>query len=255
MDDLNGYPEPARDTRSECRVCGIPIPPRQKKCRLCLTEHLEADSTETETTSTTWSLVGVLHMLVEARSFLGAIAKGGAAASLLSSKHAELIVDDCTLIYDLREDLPPQLTRRWPSLPPATPVSASAGKELLEMAKFRSRSFEQSETIDDPALETHLYDESGSAMRSLQSVVDLLRDVDDDVWLVPVLALERDREPTESTNSYIDIPTHEFLECRDCERTTEHRVDMNETSVATEWDGPPIWTCQVCRSVRYGPQA
>ncbi|MFC6616270.1 hypothetical protein ACFQAS_15300 [Halopenitus salinus] len=255
MDDPYGYPDPASDTRSKCRSCGIPIPPRQKKCRLCLTEHLEEDAADTETPSTTWSLVGVVHMLVESRSFLGAIAKGGAAASLLASNHAEPTVDDCTLIYDLREDLSPQLTRRWPSLPPAAPVSTSGGQELLEMAQFRSRSFEQSEAIDGRALETHLYDETGSGMRTEQSVIDLLRDVDDDVWLVPVLALERDRESTDSANSYIDIPTREFLECRGCEKTTEHRVDMNETSVVTEWDGPPIWTCQVCRSVRYGPQA
>ncbi|MDZ7745887.1 MAG: hypothetical protein U5K28_04975 [Halobacteriales archaeon] len=55
-----------------------------------------------ETASATF--LGIVHLVVESTTFYGAVAKGGAAANLLSANEAEPAVDDYTLIHDLAED-------------------------------------------------------------------------------------------------------------------------------------------------------
>jgi len=71
--------------------------------------------------------LGIVHLVVESTTFYGAVAKGGAAANLLSANEAEPAVDDYTLIYDLDEAPARQLAEQWPSLPDAVQV-ASAGE-------------------------------------------------------------------------------------------------------------------------------
>jgi len=58
------------------------------------------------------------------------VAKGGAAANLLSANQAEPAVDDYTLIYDLDEAPARQLAEQWPSLPDAVQVSSAEGEGL-----------------------------------------------------------------------------------------------------------------------------
>jgi len=77
---------------------------------------------ERETASTTF--LGIVHLIVESTTFYGAVAKGGAAANLLSANEAEPAVDDYTLIYDLDEAPARQLVEQWPSLPDAVQVSS-----------------------------------------------------------------------------------------------------------------------------------
>ena len=54
--------------------------------------------------------------LVEAGMFDAAVAKGPAAASLLTSAPDEPF-DDCPLIDDLKDEPAPQITERWPHSP------------------------------------------------------------------------------------------------------------------------------------------
>lgn len=68
---------------------------------------------------------GVIHFLVESGTFYGAVTKGAAAATLLTSGRDEPI-DDCTLIYDLDDEPAPQLTERWPTLPAAVEVDLNS---------------------------------------------------------------------------------------------------------------------------------
>ena len=75
---------------------------RQTKCWFCLTNHLGSDATRTNESAST-TLLGIVHLVVESTTFYGAVAKGGAAANLLSTNEAEPAVDDYTLIYDLDE--------------------------------------------------------------------------------------------------------------------------------------------------------
>jgi len=94
-----GYPDAPTVTDGECRSCGASVPDGQTKCRFCLTNHLGSGATSTnETASTTF--LGIVHLIVESTTFYGAVAKGGAAANLLSANEAEPAVDDYTLIYD-----------------------------------------------------------------------------------------------------------------------------------------------------------
>jgi len=86
-----------------------------------------------ETASTTF--LGIVHLIVESTTFYGAVAKGGAAANLLSANEAEPAVDDYTLIYDLDEAPARQLVEQWPSLPDAVQVSSEEGEQLLSAAR------------------------------------------------------------------------------------------------------------------------
>src|SRR6056297_215354 len=97
-----GYPDAPTAADGECRSCGASVPAGQTKCRFCLTNHLGSDATSTNETSSTTCL-GIVHLVVESTTFYGAVAKGGAAAKLLSANEAEPAVDDYTLIYELDE--------------------------------------------------------------------------------------------------------------------------------------------------------
>jgi len=129
-----GYPDAPTVTDGECRSCGASVPDGQTKCRFCLTNHLGSGATSTnETASTTF--LGIVHLIVESTTFYGAVAKGGAAANLLSANEAEPTVDDYTLIYDLDEAPARQLVEQWPSLPDAVQVSSEEGEQLLSAAR------------------------------------------------------------------------------------------------------------------------
>jgi len=113
-----GYPNDATESNTECRSCGASVPDGQTKCRFCLTNHLESDAASTnESASTTF--LGIIHLIVESTTFYGAVAKGGAAANLLSANQAEPAVDDYTLIYDLDEA---RRAASWPSNGPHFPT-------------------------------------------------------------------------------------------------------------------------------------
>jgi hypothetical protein len=95
--------EPAT-TEGECRSCRMSITAGQTKCRFCLTNHLDDDATGTGESMKT-VLLRIVHVVVESTTFYGAVAKGGAAANLITSNDAELAVDDYTLCDDLDEAL------------------------------------------------------------------------------------------------------------------------------------------------------
>ena len=131
------YPAAPTVTDGECRSCGASVPDGQTKCRFCLTNHLGNDATSTgESASTT--VLGIVHLVVESTTFYSAVAKGGAAANLLSANEAEPAVDDYTLIYDLDEAPARQLAEQWPSLPDAVQVSSEEGEQLLRAARDRT---------------------------------------------------------------------------------------------------------------------
>ena len=73
--------------------------------------------TRTDETAST-AFLGIVHLVVESTTFYGAVAKGGAAANLLSANEAEPAADDYTLIYDL--DKVPAAS--WPSNGPHSPM-------------------------------------------------------------------------------------------------------------------------------------
>jgi len=94
-----GNPDGSTDTDRTCVSCGAPVASSQRKCRFCLEHELDAASAS-GAASSEQTLRGVIHFLVESGTFYGAVAKGTAAATLLTSTHDEPITD-CTLIYGL----------------------------------------------------------------------------------------------------------------------------------------------------------
>ncbi|MDQ2051649.1 hypothetical protein RBH26_14310 [Natronolimnohabitans sp. A-GB9] len=250
-----GYPDTPAETDTECRSCGAPIPADQTKCLFCLTNHLENSSSETDAPAPEWTLLGVVHMLVESSTFYGAVAKGGAAATLLASSVTGSTVDDCMIIYDLEDGPVAQLTNQWPVLPAAVQIKSADGEQLLAAARDRTRWSDQPHPAADSDHEptTYLYDEGGTGIRDEQRLTTLLDNAGDDAWLVPAIALQQAPQERETENQDSGIPTKERLECHQCGRTTDHRFSDHESVPDETWTGHAIWECQVCGTPRYGP--
>ncbi|WP_049804987.1 biosurfactant protein 1 [Natrinema pellirubrum] len=249
-----GYPDDTMATTTECASCGASIPASQTKCRFCLSNHLDAPTDDQDTPDSECDILHVIHALVESRTFYGAVAKGSAAASLLAKSASDPAVDDCQLIYDLDEEPAAQLADQWPSLPSATRVSSECGEQLLAAARERTTWTDTTQSRHDGERATFLYDETGSGVRDENRLAALLEDADDDVWLVPAIALQRFVTDASTGSMRRESPNREHLECRECNQETEHRFNEYETVPDDEWTGQPMWECQVCGTPRYGPE-
>ena len=248
-----GYPDGPTADATECDSCGASIPAGQSKCRFCLTNHLEgADDQDTSTAECT--LLHVVQLLVEASTFYGAVAKGSAAATLLAKGDDDPELDDCKLIYDLGEEPAPQLVDQWPSLPSATRVTSECGNQLLAAARERTAWTETTQSRHDGEHATFLYDETGSEVRTEARLASLREDADDDLWLVPAIALKESVDKTDTEQPRRERPNRTHLECRECDRETKHRFHEFEAVPDDEWTGQPMWSCQRCGTPRYGPE-
>ena len=249
-----GYPDDTMATTAECASCGTSIPAGQTKCRFCSTNHLDAPTDAQDTPDSECNLLHVIHALVESRTFYGAVAKGAAATNLLAKDSSDPAVDDCQLIYDLAEEPAAQLADQWPALPSATQVSSECGEQLLTAARERTTWTDTTQSRHDGEHATFLYDESGSGIRDEERLVTLREDADDDVWLVPAIALQRSVTDASTERSRCASPNRDHRECRECNRETEHRFNGFEDVPDDEWAGQPMWECQVCGTPRYGPE-
>jgi len=245
-----GYPDGTTETDRACVSCGASIPAGQRKCRFCLDHELDVAS-EAGAGDTEQTLRGVIQFLVDAGTFYAAVAKGAAAASLLTSAPDEP-VDDCTLIYDLEDEPAPQITEDWPTLPAATEVRSAAGDTLLSAARDRT-GWEVVNRKSRPQTEIpRVYDERGQGIRDESALEHTLGD-NDQLWIVPAIAVEAVPIETGSTSASAEIPTVTVLECQHCTTETEHRFSTHESLPDEAWTGQPIWECQVCGTGRYGP--
>jgi len=246
-----GYPDAPTVTDGECRSCGASVPDGQTKCRFCLTNHLGSDATGTDESAST-TFLGIVHLIVESTTFYGAVAKGGAAANLLSANGAKTAVDDYTLLYDLDEAPARQLAEQWPSLPDAVQVPSAEGEQLLRGARDRTgwHGQEASERQEQPP--TRLYDQRGDGIRDA-SRLDAVLDDADAVWLIPAIALTESAGEAAADRQVSSVPTTQELDCQNCGRATDHRFKTHESAPDEAWTGQPIWECRVCGSARYGP--
>ncbi|WP_251331536.1 hypothetical protein [Haloplanus pelagicus] len=249
---MGGTPDTPTATDGECRSCGAPIPDGQTKCRFCLTNHLGSDATSTDETAST-TFLGIIYLVVESTTFYGAVAKGGAAANLLSANEAEPAVDDYTLIYDLDEAPARQLAEQWPSLPDAVQVSSEEGERLLSAACDRTEWHGQGASERQEQAPTRLYDQRGDGIRNASRLTEVLDDAADAVWLVPAMVLTESAREDETDSQVSSVPTTEQLDCQNCGRATDHRFNTYESIPDESWTGQPIWECQVCVTARYGP--
>jgi len=250
--DMDYQDDPTAD-ETECNSCGASIPADQSKCRFCLTNHLEAaDGQDTSTAERT--LLHVIQLLVEASTFYGAVGKGSAAATLLAKADDDPVVDDCKLIYDLDEEPAPQLLDQWPSLPSATRVTSECGTQLLASARNRTPWTKTTQSCRDDKHATFLYEETGSGVRDEERLVTLRENADNDLWLVPAIALQESVDKTDTEQPRRERPNRTHLECRECGRETKHRFREFEAVPDDEWTGQPMWECQRCGTPRYGPE-
>jgi len=247
------YPDRTRSTRSECSSCGALIPANRTKCRFCLSNHLDGTSDDSPTPDTEWTLLHVVHLLVEASTFYAAVAKGAAAATLLTKVDRDPAIDDCLLIYDLDAEPAAQLTDKWPSLSEAVRVTSESGEQLLAAVRERTGQPESTQSWNVGANTTFLYDEGGRNVREEDQLTGLLESAEDDVWLVPAIALQRSVDDEHSDDRHPSVPSRAHLECCKCGRKTEHQFKEFESLPDDEWSGQPMWECQVCQSPRHGP--
>jgi len=247
-----GYPDEPSTTEVDCRSCGASVPDGQTKCRFCLTNHLGSGATSTDETAST-TFLGIVHLVVESTTFYGAVAKGGAAAKLLSANDAESAVDDYTLVYDLDETPARQLAEQWPSLPDAVQMSSEEGAQLLRAARDRTGWHGQGASERQGQAPTRLCDQRGNGIRDASCPTEVLDDADDAVWLVPAMALSESAGEAAAESQVSSVPTTQELDCRNCGRATNHRFKTHESVSDEAWTGQPIWECRVCGSDRYGP--
>jgi hypothetical protein len=247
------YPNRARATRSECFSCSASIPANRTKCGFCLSNHLDGTSDGSRPPDTEWTLLHVVHLLVEASTFYAAVAKGAVAARLLTKADRDPAVDDCQLIYDLDAEPAAQLADKWPSLPEAVRATSESGEQLLAAVRERMGQAESAHSRSDGVHTTFLYEEGGCGVRDEGRLTELLESAEDDVWLVPSIALQRSVDDDQSENRQPNVPSKTRLECRKCGRTTEHQFQEFESLSDDEWSGQPMWECQVCQSPCHGP--
>jgi hypothetical protein len=243
-----GYPDEPTAAATECGSCGASIPAGQMKCRFCLTNHLGNEAIGTDETADP-TLLGIIHLVVDSTTFYGAVAKGGAAATLLTSNDAEA-VDDYTLCYDLDDPPAHQLADRWPSLPDAVQRDSAEGEELLAAARDRIGWHGQEAVEDKQQAPTRLYDQRGNGIRDEARLREI---VDDEMWLVPAIALTATAGERDSDSRPSSIPTAARFDCQDCGRATDHQFETHESIPDETWTGQPIWECNVCGTARYGP--
>ena len=247
-----GYPDAPTVTDRECRSCGESVPDGQTKRRFCLTNHLGSDATSMDESAST-TFLGIVHLVVESTTFYGAIAKGGAAANLLSTDEAEPAVGDYTLIYDLDEAPARQLAEQWPSLPDAVQVSLEEGEQLLRAARDQTGWHGQEALKRQEQPLTRLYDQRGNSICDESHLRAVLDDADNVVWLVPAMALAESTGEGATDRQVPSVPTAQELDCQDCGRATDHRFQTHESVPDEAWTGQPIWECQMCGAARHGP--
>ena len=247
-----GYPDGPAAAAPKCECCGVSIPAGQSKCRFCLTNHLDDEATSTDELADTVFL-GVIHLVVESTTFYGAVAKGGAAANLLSANEAEPAVDDYTLIYDLDESPARQLANQWASLPDAVQVSSEEGERLLSVAPDRTGWQGQEAPERQEQAPTRLYDQHGTGIREEAHFKSIVDEAADELWLVPAIALTETTGKHDSENQPSPVPTTERLDCQDCGRATDHLFETHESIPHETWTGQPTWKCQRCGTARHGP--
>jgi len=248
-----GYPDEIAQTETECASCGTSIPATQTKCEFCLTYHLDSPDDKQNRSNSESKLLHVVHFLVGASTFYAAVAKGSAAATLLSKPNKDPAVDECLMIYDLDAEPAKQLADRWPLLPEAVRVASHEGQQVLAAIRDQTVWSDQPQSSCEDRHGTFLYGEAGYAITEINQLTSQLGTTDD-LWLVPAIALEDSVDDVDEESHRPSVPMKHRMKCWECDRETEHRFDEFESLPSEGWSGQPIWECRECGSPRYGPQ-
>jgi len=130
-------------------------------------------------------------------------------------------------------------------------LSSEEGERLLSAARDRTGWNGQGVSKRQEQAPTRLYDQRGDGIRGA-SRLDAVLD-DDEVWLVPAMALTESTGEAAADRQVSSIPSKEQLDCQSCGRATDHRFKTYESVPDEAWTGQPIWECRVCGAARYRP--
>lgn len=192
------------------------------------------------------NLLGVVVIVVPARTHYEAVAKGAAACRKLVADDGP--IDGYQLVADIDEPAP-QLVERWTALPSAASFNSEPGEQLLE----------QLEDIVDEDITRWatasrefpiLYNEWGDAIDDREELSGL---EDPHQWFVPALALHESSRSNQTTQPEPSIPRKTRLCCRHCEAETIHVFDGRDTASNSAVSSAPIWECNRCSTPRHGP--
>jgi rubrerythrin len=132
-------------------------------------------------------------------------------------------------------------------------VSSEEGEELLSAARDRTGWHRQEASERQEQAPTRLYDQRGNSICDESHLRAVLDDADNAVWLVPAMALAESTGEGATDRQVPSVPTAQELDCQDCGRATDHRFKAHESIPDEAWTGQSIWECQMCGTVRHGP--
>ena len=244
-----GYPAATGAATATCRGCGQSIPRDQEKCESCLREHVEPLDTGRDDGERETEFLHVIVAAVTARTDLAALAKGAATCSLLADDLDEPI-SETELVNDLDETPARVFTTRWGDLPGVIRADSDTGARLLDQLQDRMTA----DTGEAGSKQTtYLYDWTGAGVSDVESLSERRQSTERPLWLVPALGFRPVQQTEGARRSRVSTPRQRSLDCRECDRETEHHFQTTETVPASEWSGQPIWECRVCGSARHGP--
>lgn len=273
------YPDPADRSEFSCRNCRRAIPADRDRCGYCGTSHafhrnasdtaavpdLREDGrnahrvSETLTGADRWAWRRVLFAVVESRSRLAALAMASVACSFVVQAAAP--ITKYRLVDEFVDGPPEAVAAPWGHLPAATNVDSPTGDNLLRQAIGRSEWGSSSMNVGDggsvattDAISTHLYDESGSGIRSRSELASLESEAADPIWLVPAVAYgPEETGPPRTETPGRSRSTAEQLTCHRCDDATIHDFTGHETGQFDSTPDRAIWQCRTCDAHRYGP--
>jgi len=92
------------------------------------------------------------------------------------------------------------------SLPEAVRATSESGEQLLAAVRERTGQPESTQSWNVGANTTFLYDEGGRNVREGDQLTGLLESAEDDVWLVPAIALQRSVDDEHSEDRHPSVP-------------------------------------------------
>lgn len=235
---------------AQCEVCGCSIPPNRARC----SDHRQSKADARSESDYSWSISHVAIAVVPGSNIYHAVAIASSAFKLRDGGHKT--TDSFDLIYDFDE--PSQtLTSSWGGdLPGAVPLNSDTGERLLEQGIEKSDwgstlDVEEMLGVEESPLsstEPYIYVESGDAVTSKEQVEELQAqsgEGDSDLWVVPGVLYERQRDTSGETVQHRDCPS--------CGSTTRHVFDGYENGhPSLHTDGVAVWLCLECDSKNTG---
>jgi len=122
-------------------------------------------------------------------------------------------------------------------------VSLKEGEQLLRGARNRTGWNGQEASARQEQALTRLYDQRGTGSHDEARFKPIVEEADDELWLVPAIALNVTTGDRDSKNRPSPVPIIERLNCQDSGRVTDQQFETQESVPDETWTGQSIWEC------------